>query len=76
MLKFALVIAVVCIGIYLWQRSRQRPGTTRQTPPGARGLPKAMTQCSRCGLHLPREEALVGRDGDYCSSHHRQLSEG
>jgi len=30
-----------------------------------------MVSCAHCGIHLPRDEAVAGTRGLYCSSAHR-----
>jgi uncharacterized protein len=34
-----------------------------------------MLSCAQCGLHLPRDEALPGRGGMFCSAAHRSAYE-
>jgi uncharacterized protein len=34
-----------------------------------------MLSCAHCGLHLPRDEALPGRGGVFCSEAHRSAYE-
>ena len=76
MMKYLLVLAVVLGGIWLWQRGRrledQREARRQARPPQA--LP--MVRCTHCGMHVPGNEVVSGRAGDYCSVAHRRESEG
>jgi uncharacterized protein len=33
-----------------------------------------MVSCSHCGIHLPRDEAVAGTLGLYCSTTHRSAA--
>lgn len=75
-MKWLLVLLVVLGGLWWLRQSRRpgKPGGTRRessdTP-----LPQAMTRCAHCGVHLPRQDAIAGSQGDYCSTAHRQQRE-
>lgn len=70
-LLLLLIIAVVAV-LLGFKRSRPRaPAPTKHQEP----LPKDMVACAHCGLHLPRDEALPGRGGQFCSAAHRQAYE-
>jgi hypothetical protein len=34
-----------------------------------------MVPCARCGVHVPRNQAIPGRHGDYCCVAHRREAE-
>jgi len=69
-MKFLIVLLVVIAVLWL-ARSGRRP------PPGGPHAPEPprqqqpMLACAQCGLHLPRDEALPGRGGVFCSEAHR-----
>lgn len=72
-MKFLLVAAVVVFVLWIAGASRRRVAGRRArseapAPPPAR---ENMVACSRCGVHLPRSEALPGRGGLFCSEGHR-----
>ena len=70
-----IVLLAVLAGVWLWKRGRSRhlqQGAAPRTP--TRALP--MVRCTRCGTHIPGNEAVVGRRGSYCSTVHRHESEG
>ena len=48
-----------------WSRLKQE--APREAPPAQEN----MVACSRCGVHLPRSEALPGRGGLFCCEGHR-----
>ena len=72
-MKLLLLLAAVFVLLWLL-RSAARRGRVppRAAPPRQ---PQAMLQCSHCGLHLPRNEALPGRGGVFCGDAHRQAYE-
>ena len=41
----------------------------------AEPAPQRMAVCEHCGVHLPREDALPGLGGDFCSLAHRKAFE-
>lgn len=34
-----------------------------------------MVRCTRCGIHVPGNEVVMGAKGPYCSADHLQQSE-
>ncbi len=71
-MKYVLVVAVVLL---LWWLMRVRPSPPK--PPAAPPRDaQAMVRCRHCGLHLPRDEAIAGDDGPYCSEDHRRAAGG
>jgi uncharacterized protein len=68
-MKYLVIVLVVLAVLWLARNARrippprgpQAPGTGQQT----------MLECMQCGLHLPRDEALPGRGGVFCSEAHR-----
>jgi len=77
-MKFLLVVlAFVILGFLLRNSWRNRPGAPRRdsAPPEAPPAPRQMLSCAQCGLHMPRDEALPGRGGVFCSEAHRSAFE-
>jgi len=71
--KALLLLVVVLAGVWLW-RSRQ----TRidpKTPKAATATPLDMVCCTQCGMHIPGNEAVQGRQGLYCCQDHLHRSE-
>ena len=79
-MKYLLVIAL-CFGVvWLWRHNRQahKSESLRKNASGAARLPAVeIVACDVCGVHLPKTEALVGRNGAayYCSDAHRREAE-
>lgn len=78
-MKLLLVLAVVLLGVWLWRSGRGSPSSGGQAKPPSASTPPAppqdMVACALCGLHVPRSEAVEGRQGRYCCSEHRQRAE-
>ena len=74
-MKFVLIVIVVAVLIAMVRGSlrRMRGGDAPRSPPA--GEPKVILSCATCGLHLPRDEALPGRGGVFCSPAHRAAYE-
>lgn len=70
-----IVLFLVAVFVLLWLL---RGGTSRRSRPGPSqrpGAPEPMLACAQCGVHLPRDEALPGRGGVFCSEAHRAAFE-
>lgn len=73
-----LVLFGVLLAVYLVVRAGrsgggQAPWAQRRPPaPPPAAAPQDMVRCAACGLHLPRDEALVDSRGrTFCSPEHR-----
>jgi uncharacterized protein len=73
-MKYLLVLAVVLAVLWL-ARGGSRHFSRGEPAPPRSPSPEAIVACSHCGLHLPRSEALPGRDGLFCSEAHRAVFE-
>ena len=63
---FVLLAIAIYVGWRLF-RMQQRP-----RPPSV-GTPRlAMVSCATCGLHVPRDEALVQDERFFCCEEHRR----
>lgn len=73
-MKFLLFLIAVFVLFWMlrgsWRRARRPPSDSSGAP-----APQAMLSCAQCGLHLPRDEALPGRGGVFCSAAHRTAYE-
>jgi uncharacterized protein len=74
-MRFVLILGVL-VGLLWWLSARrgseQRPPKPKQ---GGSESPQPMLACALCGVHLPRDEALPGRGGVFCSEAHRKTFE-
>lgn len=77
-MKYLLVLILALVVFWLWRSSRQAGKTAaqpqrpaRQAPAGKKEITE-MVACGVCHVHLPKSEALIGRDGFYCSEAHRR----
>jgi len=70
-MKYLVLLVVLALG-YGWWRSQQSSAQQRP-PPAARpepAPPQDMVACSRCGVHLPRSEALTHGPDQFCCPEH------
>ncbi len=73
-IRVLLVLAAVVALLWLVRGGLRR--VARRDPAQPPSPPQeAMVACSQCGLHLPRSEALPGRDRLFCSEAHRAAFE-
>lgn len=76
-MKYLLVLLVIVIAVGIWRSRRRAENLEAQRPPPGKHLqpPQDMVACARCGLHLPRSDALMlgasPRAEYYCSAEHR-----
>ncbi len=76
-MKYLVLVAIVLAVI--WFIRLNRPGgpakgerAPPKTGPEALPPPQDMVRCPVCSLHLPRTDALPGKDGRlYCCAEHR-----
>lgn len=66
---------LVLIALVWWAFKRTRPSTSAPSSAQDPGAPQDMTRCAHCGIHLPRDEAVRGEKGDYCSTEHRAAAQ-
>ena len=66
---FFLLLAIV---IYMVWRSMQRRDKGPSSPGTDQRTPQAMVSCATCGLHVPRQEALLLGDRFFCCEEHRR----
>ena len=68
-----LFIVVVTILLVLWFKYMARSrGDKRKPPMEASKKGEDMVRCTRCGVNLPRSEAIQSRGRFYCCDAHRQ----
>jgi uncharacterized protein len=68
-----LLFALVAVAVYLFIRFQKRPPPAPRAPAASA---EPMIACSRCGVHVPRSEAIGGAGAYFCSEEHRVLGPG
>lgn len=76
-MKYLIIIFLVLVVFWLWRSTRPSQKNTAHPghPRGESAKEKETTEmvaCGVCHVHLPRSEALIGRDSFYCSEAHRR----
>ena len=72
-MKLLVVLLAVLFGVWLWRRGRRIKAHGNH---GVRQLKaESMVPCARCGVHVPRSTATMGRLGLYCCEAHRREAE-
>ncbi len=74
-MKYLFVLLVVVFALWLWRHNRQPPKAGRDAPRQA-DQQQEMVRCPVCALHVPKAEAVPGRQAWYCSVEHRRRAEG
>jgi uncharacterized protein len=72
-MKYLILLGV--IGLVLWWLKTQRSSSADNTG-NASAQPQAMVRCAHCDVHLPRNDAVQGSQGFYCSAAHLSSKEG
>jgi uncharacterized protein len=70
-MKYLLILLIVLAVVWLSRSSRRVPPPASGRPAEPTQRQQTMLACAQCGLHLPRDEALPGRGGVFCSEAHR-----
>lgn len=75
-MKALLLLVVILAGVWLW-RSRAAPlaPPTKPSSPLDTKPPQEMVMCAHCGMHIPGNEVVTGKQGVYCSQDHLHQSE-
>jgi len=69
LIRLLVIVAIIWLvyRIYQnWQAAKPVSSKKTKTPPI-----EDMVQCSKCGVHLPANEALKSGDKFYCSESHK-----
>lgn len=67
-----IVILAIAFAAALWLLRGLRKRAKDETPPPANPDVEDMVRCARCGVHLPRGEALMSKQRFFCSSRHER----
>jgi uncharacterized protein len=66
-----LFFVLLALAIYLAWRWSVRAAVARSRPPPKLEA-QVMVSCAKCGLHVPRIEALPAGERHYCCEDHRR----
>lgn len=75
-MKLLVLLLVALAVVWMWRRGQRQLRNAHSAGRGDEPRRVPMVRCARCGVHLPGNEAMVGRKGSYCTAAHRQESEG
>ena len=68
-MKYLFWVLVIGLVWWVFRTRRKAAGKANAAPETA--STQDMARCGHCGIHLPREEAVRGEKGLYCSTEHR-----
>lgn len=73
-MKYLVLLVVLVVAIGIWRHRRAPENTQAQAgQPSPPALPQDILACARCGVHIPRTEALMLGDQAYCCAEHQRL---
>ena len=69
LIRFLFWMIIIWLAIHYFRRWLNSPAKTPRprTPPQV----ESFVACHKCGLHIPRREAIVQQGRYYCSESHR-----
>ena len=70
-----LLFVVIAVVVYVLLKTMVRKSGARVRPEGVPQA-EAIVPCARCGVHLPRGEAIEDGGLFYCGEDHRRLGSG
>jgi uncharacterized protein len=71
-MKYLVIVLVIVVVIWLARSATRRANVGRSSRAPTRPEEiEDMVTCTRCGVHLPRSEALPGLGGSFCGEAHR-----
>lgn len=65
-----LFVARIAARMAAAKQAGAQQGARRSQPASAAPKPEAMVRCARCGIHLPRSEAVLQNGLTWCSAEH------
>ncbi len=69
-MKYLVLLLLVLAGVW-WIRQQRKPDQS----PTKQSDPQVMVPCVHCGTHVPKDDAIQGSHGLYCSAAHRDSHE-
>ena len=74
-MRFLLGFLVVLVIAWRWRAWRESKQLEKRNTAPDPAVASDMVRCKQCGLHIPSNEAVLGRLGSYCSTDHRRQLE-
>ena len=69
LIRFLVIAAIIWLSFRIYQNWKQAKVSSKKK---ARTIPiEDMVQCSKCGVHLPENEALKSGNKFFCSESHK-----
>ncbi|WP_347902086.1 PP0621 family protein [Pseudomonas purpurea] len=73
MFRLLFWIALIAAAVWLWRKFKS-PANNHPAP-GEQNAPP-MVRCAHCGVHVPRDRALMLQQQWYCSQKHLEQGPG
>ena len=74
-MKILLMLALVVVGVWVFRASRKATRQVKRPAENPATMALDMVRCAQCDTHLPKADAVVGKQALYCSAEHRQQAE-
>jgi len=78
-MRFVVLILLLVLAVWLIRRALAA-SRNKENREGARGQASSaggdLVRCARCGVHLPRAEALLAGGDTFCGEEHARLGTG
>lgn len=71
-MKYLVLLLVLLVAYFSWRNRRIQKNEGRKAPPTQLKSPQDMLECALCGVHVPRNDALVTGNRSYCCAAHQQ----
>jgi uncharacterized protein len=66
-----IFFALLVVGVVLWFKAQANKRVRDETKPRDQPV-EDMVRCARCGVNLPRSEAILSQGKTYCCEEHRR----
>lgn len=71
-MKYLVLLLVLGVAYFIWRHKRVQERAPRKAAAPKLAPPQDMLACALCGVHVPREDALVSGNRSYCCLAHQQ----
>lgn len=66
-----ILFVLLVVGVVLWFKHQANKRVADERPPEDKPV-EDMVRCARCGVNLPRSEAILSQGKTYCCDEHRR----